>query len=100
MQCFSRDCPYRATDARPSIYDACRELAGAHPQRPQRVISGRESVRGEYAPALGTLSGIRLDDLPGFIAAKVCGAVVGFVAMSWLMHPLQEGPDRQPEAQL
>ena len=33
-----------------------------------------------------TFSGIRPPDLPGFIAAELCGAVVGLVLMNWLLR--------------
>ena len=33
-----------------------------------------------------TFSGIRPADLPGFIAAETCGAVVGLVLMGWLLR--------------
>lgn len=34
-----------------------------------------------------TFSGIRAVDLPGFIAAELCGAVAGLMVMSWLLQP-------------
>lgn len=34
-----------------------------------------------------TFSGIRPQDLPGFIVAEVLGALVAFTLMSWLLHP-------------
>ncbi|KQW20643.1 MIP family channel protein [Afipia sp. Root123D2] len=34
-----------------------------------------------------TFSGIRPHDLPGFITAEVCGAMVGLAVMSWLLRP-------------
>ena len=33
-----------------------------------------------------TFSGIRPHDLPGFIAAECCGAIVGLVVIGWLMR--------------
>jgi len=33
-----------------------------------------------------TFSGIRPQDLPGFIAAEFCGALVGLVLMNWLLR--------------
>jgi glycerol uptake facilitator-like aquaporin len=33
-----------------------------------------------------TFSGIRPVDLPGFIAAEICGAIVGLILMSWLLR--------------
>lgn len=33
-----------------------------------------------------TFSGIRPVDLPGFIAAELCGAVLGLVVMAWLLR--------------
>jgi glycerol uptake facilitator-like aquaporin len=42
-----------------------------------------------------SFSGIRPIDLPGFILAELCGAVIGMLAMAWL---LQEEPT--PEAKL
>jgi glycerol uptake facilitator-like aquaporin len=33
-----------------------------------------------------TFSGIRPADLPGFIAAETCGAVIGMIFMGWLLH--------------
>jgi glycerol uptake facilitator-like aquaporin len=33
-----------------------------------------------------TFSGIRPADLPGFIAAETCGAVVALIFMGWLLH--------------
>ena len=33
-----------------------------------------------------TFSGIRPHDLPGFIAAECCGAVVGLVVIGWLLR--------------
>lgn len=47
-----------------------------------------------------TFSGIRPHDLPGFILAEICGALVGLAVMSWLMRPEQDAPALNPEAQL
>jgi glycerol uptake facilitator-like aquaporin len=38
-----------------------------------------------------TFSGIRPQDLPGFIAAELCGAVVALMLMNWLLRPQGEG---------
>jgi glycerol uptake facilitator-like aquaporin len=47
-----------------------------------------------------TFSGIRPADLPGFIAAEFCGAVVALVLMSWLLRAGGEGAAMAKEAQL
>jgi glycerol uptake facilitator-like aquaporin len=47
-----------------------------------------------------TFSGIRPLDLPGFIAAELCGAVVALILMSWLLRAAGEGPSMAKEAQL
>jgi glycerol uptake facilitator-like aquaporin len=47
-----------------------------------------------------TFSGIRPVDLPGFVAAELCGAVVGLVLMSWLLRAGGEGAVVAKEAQL
>lgn len=47
-----------------------------------------------------TLSGIRPNDLPGFIASEICGAIVGLVVMSWLFRPEQNAPALNSKAQL
>src|SRR5438309_5067397 len=47
-----------------------------------------------------TFSGIRPVDLPGFIAAELCGAVVALMLMSWLLRAAGEGPSMAKEAQL
>jgi glycerol uptake facilitator-like aquaporin len=40
-----------------------------------------------------TFSGIRPIDLPGFILAELCGALVGMLLMNWLLrHPEARGP--------
>ena len=41
-----------------------------------------------------TFSGIRPADLPGFIAAELCGALVGLVLMNWLLRGSGEGAGR------
>jgi glycerol uptake facilitator-like aquaporin len=46
-----------------------------------------------------TFSGIRPADLPGFIAAELCGAVVALVLMSWLLRAADEGAPIAKEAQ-
>jgi len=38
-----------------------------------------------------TFSGIRPADLPGFIAAELCGAIVALTLMSWLLRGGSEG---------
>jgi glycerol uptake facilitator-like aquaporin len=47
-----------------------------------------------------TFSGIRPVDLPGFIAAQFCGAVVALMVMSWLLRAGGEGARMAKEAQL
>jgi glycerol uptake facilitator-like aquaporin len=47
-----------------------------------------------------TFSGIRPTDLPGFIAAELCGAVVALLLMSWLLRSTDEGAPMAKEAQL
>jgi glycerol uptake facilitator-like aquaporin len=47
-----------------------------------------------------TFSGIRPADLPGFVAAEFCGAVVALVLMSWLLRAGGEGAPIAKEAQL
>ena len=47
-----------------------------------------------------TFSGIRPIDLPGFIAAELSGAVVGFMLMSWLLRPTSDATALNGEAQL
>lgn len=47
-----------------------------------------------------TFSGIRPNDLPGFIASEICGAIVGLVVMSWLFRPEQNAPALNSKAQL
>ena len=41
-----------------------------------------------------TFSGIRPADLPGFIAAELCGAVVALIFMSWLLRGAGEARQR------
>jgi glycerol uptake facilitator-like aquaporin len=38
-----------------------------------------------------TFSGIRPADLPGFVAAELCGAVVALMLMNWLLRAGREG---------
>jgi glycerol uptake facilitator-like aquaporin len=45
-----------------------------------------------------TFSGIRPADLPGFIAAELCGAVVALMLMSWLLRAADEGAPIAKEA--
>ncbi len=47
-----------------------------------------------------TFSGIRPTDLPGFIAAELCGAVAALMLMSWLLRAGGEGVPMTKEAQL
>jgi glycerol uptake facilitator-like aquaporin len=47
-----------------------------------------------------TFSGIRPVDLPGFIAAELCGAIVALMLMSWLLRAGSEGASIAKEAQL
>ncbi|HZC95385.1 MAG TPA: MIP/aquaporin family protein [Bradyrhizobium sp.] len=47
-----------------------------------------------------TFSGIRPIDLPGFIAAEVCGAVIAWMFMNWLLRAGGEGIAMTKEAQL
>ena len=46
-----------------------------------------------------TFSGIRPTDLPGFIAAELCGAVAAMILMSWLLRAGGEGVPMMKEAQ-
>ena len=46
-----------------------------------------------------TFSGIRATDLPGFIAAELCGAVVALMLMRWLLRAGGEGVPMMKEAQ-
>jgi hypothetical protein len=46
-----------------------------------------------------TFSGIRPVDLPGFIAAELCGAVVALLLMSWLLRAAGETAPVMKEAQ-
>jgi glycerol uptake facilitator-like aquaporin len=45
-----------------------------------------------------TFSGIRPADLPGFIAAELCGALVALVLMNWLLRAGGEGAPIAKEA--
>jgi glycerol uptake facilitator-like aquaporin len=47
-----------------------------------------------------TFSGIRPADLPGFIAAEFCGAIVALMLMGWLLRAGGEGAPTAKEAQL
>ena len=47
-----------------------------------------------------TFSGIRPTDLPGFVAAELCGAVAALMLMSWLLRAGGEGVAMAKEAQL
>jgi glycerol uptake facilitator-like aquaporin len=46
-----------------------------------------------------TFSGIRPVDLPGFIAAELCGAVVALLLMNWLLRGADEAVLMMKEAQ-
>jgi len=46
-----------------------------------------------------TFSGIRPADLPGFIAAELCGALAALMLMSWLLRAAGEGTSTIKEAQ-
>jgi glycerol uptake facilitator-like aquaporin len=46
-----------------------------------------------------TFSGIRPADLPGFIAAELCGALAALMLMSWLLRGAGEGVSAVKEAQ-
>lgn len=47
-----------------------------------------------------TFSGIRPHDLAGFIAAEICGAVLGLVAIGWLLRGADDVTTLAKEAQL
>jgi glycerol uptake facilitator-like aquaporin len=47
-----------------------------------------------------TFSGIRPVDLPGFIAAELCGAVAALLLMNWLLHATGKGVQIAEEAKL
>ena len=47
-----------------------------------------------------TFSGIRPTDLPGFVAAELCGAVAALMLMSWLLRTRSDAPPMAKEAQL
>jgi glycerol uptake facilitator-like aquaporin len=47
-----------------------------------------------------TFSGIRPTDLPGFIAAELCGAVAALMLVSWLLRAGGGGVPMAKEAQL
>ena len=47
-----------------------------------------------------SFSGIRPADLPGFIAAELCGAVVAMLFMNWLLRATGESAAMAEEAQL
>jgi len=46
-----------------------------------------------------TFSGIRPADLPGFIAAEVCGAIAGLIVMTWLLQPSRGALPLDPETE-
>ncbi|HKH00831.1 MAG TPA: aquaporin family protein, partial [Bradyrhizobium sp.] len=47
-----------------------------------------------------TFSGIRPADLPGFVAAELCGAVMAMLLMDWLLRGGNDGVPIAKEAQL
>jgi glycerol uptake facilitator-like aquaporin len=47
-----------------------------------------------------TFSGIRPADLPGFVAAELCGAVAALMLMNWLLRTGGDAPPMAKEAQL
>ena len=47
-----------------------------------------------------TFSGIRPLDLPGFIMAELCGAILGLVLMTWLLRETSEAQAIKREARL
>lgn len=47
-----------------------------------------------------TFAGIRPIDLPGFVAAELCGALVGLALMSWLLLPDAKPSSLKPKVQL
>jgi glycerol uptake facilitator-like aquaporin len=47
-----------------------------------------------------TFSGIRPIDLPGFIVAELCGAVIGLLSMTWLLRATKDATSLDPEAKL
>jgi glycerol uptake facilitator-like aquaporin len=47
-----------------------------------------------------TFSGIRPVDLPGFIVAELSGAIIGMLAMTWLLRFDFDAPPLDPEAKL
>jgi glycerol uptake facilitator-like aquaporin len=47
-----------------------------------------------------SFSGIRAVDLPGFIAAELCGALAALMLMNWLLREGGEGAAMSKEAQL
>ena len=46
-----------------------------------------------------TFAGIRATDLPGFIAAELCGALAALMLTSWLLRPGGEAASMMKEAQ-
>ena len=47
-----------------------------------------------------TFSGIRPIDLPGFIVAELCGAVIGLLVITWLLQTTPDAKPLDPEAKL
>ena len=47
-----------------------------------------------------TFSGIRPVDLPGFIVAELCGAVIGMLVITWLLQTTADAKPLDPEAKL
>ena len=47
-----------------------------------------------------TFSGIRPIDLPGFIIAELCGAVIGMLVFTWLLRATADAKPLDPKAKL
>lgn len=47
-----------------------------------------------------TFAGIRPQDLPGFIAAELSGALLALIFMNWLLRPSPDARPADPEARL
>ena len=76
-------------------------------QRQRTAGNRQDAVAGGANPAVAiarsftnTFSGIRPIDLPGFIVAELCGAVVGMLLMTWLLRPDPDTPLLDAEAKL
>jgi glycerol uptake facilitator-like aquaporin len=46
-----------------------------------------------------SFSGIRPQDVPGFVAAELCGAIAALILMRWLLRAAGEGAPMSKEAQ-